>query len=636
MTKKKKIAVIGLKGLPAFGGAAAVGENIIEQLKNEFEFTVLSTASHTYLKSGYINGFKQIVFRNFGKGSINTMLYYLKSMVHCLVNKYDLVHLHHAGSGFITPIIRLRSKVIVTFHGVHSYKDPKFNESENWFFRFSEKLNVKYANDVISVSKPDQEYIISKYEKKIKYIPNGISLDFTDNINEIQKSKKSYVLFAAGRIFQTKGLHIFLEAAKKINLELEIYIAGDMEQVKDYKNSVLESKGDLKISFLGLIKDKEILSSIIKDADFFVFPSLNEAMSMMLLEVAALQTPVIASDIPSNKMVFSDEEVLFFESRNSDDLADKLKYALTHKNELRLRAKKAYEKLSTQYTWEKITNQYKEIYYEQMNESILKDFTIDSYQKLLVALQKSGYEFLPYKDFQIQPFDENKKRITLRHDVDARKENSLLFAKIQHSMNIRSTYYFRTVTQSYDEKIIKEIAALGHEIGYHYETMDTSKGNIDKAYDEFCSNLAMFRRIVPVTTICMHGSPLSRFDNRDIWQKYDYRQLGLTAEPYFDLDFNQTFYLTDTGRRWDGVKVNMRDKAVGSNKCSNPDFLKRIYKSTGSIIKDIENGVLPNQIMMTFHPQRWTDNKSLWIWELIKQNITNEVKRMVLKNKKKE
>ena len=33
MNKKLKIAVIGLKGLPAFGGAATVGENIIEQLK---------------------------------------------------------------------------------------------------------------------------------------------------------------------------------------------------------------------------------------------------------------------------------------------------------------------------------------------------------------------------------------------------------------------------------------------------------------------------------------------------------------------------------------------------------------------------------------------------------------------------
>ncbi len=45
--KKKKIAVIGLKGLPAFGGTANGGENIIEQLSDKYDFTVYSILSHT-------------------------------------------------------------------------------------------------------------------------------------------------------------------------------------------------------------------------------------------------------------------------------------------------------------------------------------------------------------------------------------------------------------------------------------------------------------------------------------------------------------------------------------------------------------------------------------------------------------
>jgi hypothetical protein len=261
----------------------------------------------------------------------------------------------------------------------------------------------------------------------------------------------------------------------------------------------------------------------------------------------------------------------------------------------------------------------------------MNDFTIDSYQKLLSALQKFGFEFLTYKDFHTSPSDENKKRITLRHDVDARKENSLQFAKIQHKAGIKGTYYFRVIPQSYDEAIIKEMAAMGHEIGYHYETMDTSKGNVDKAYDEFCQNLAMFRKIVPIDTVCMHGSPLSKFDNRDIWSKYDYKQLGIIAEPYFDVDFNKTFYLTDTGRRWDGGKVSIRDKAMDTNGCSNSDFLQRVYGTTFDIINDLDQKNFPNQVMMTFHPQRWTDSKVLWYKELILQNFKNQIKRMLVK-----
>lgn len=260
----------------------------------------------------------------------------------------------------------------------------------------------------------------------------------------------------------------------------------------------------------------------------------------------------------------------------------------------------------------------------------MKDFTITSYQKLLNALEKSGFEFLPYKDFQIFKSD-NRRQVTLRHDVDASKENSFQFAKIQQDMNIRGTYYFRVIPQSYDENIIKEIAGMGHEIGYHYETMDTSKGNVDMAYDEFCRNLDMFRKIVSVTTICMHGSPLSKFDNRDIWKKYDYKKLGIIAEPYLDVNFNKTFYLTDTGRRWDGGKVSIRDKVMDANGCNNPDFLKRIYKSTHDIIKDLEQEDFPDQVMMTFHPQRWTENKMDWYIELISQNFKNQIKRLLVR-----
>lgn len=64
-SKKPRIAVIGLKGLPAFGGAATVGENIINQLKDKYDFTVYSVSSHTDLKTGEYNGYKQIVFKKY-------------------------------------------------------------------------------------------------------------------------------------------------------------------------------------------------------------------------------------------------------------------------------------------------------------------------------------------------------------------------------------------------------------------------------------------------------------------------------------------------------------------------------------------------------------------------------------------
>ena len=170
------------------------------------------------------------------------------------------------------------------------------------------------------------------------------------------------------------------------------------------------------------------------------------------------------------------------------------------------------------------------------------DFTLSKYSELLDALKAFGLE-----------------ELVLRHDVDLMPSNSLRTATMESEKGIHGIYYFRAVPESWDEEIIKLIALLGHEIGYHYESLTTCNGDVDKAYNDFCSNLERLRKIVPVRSICMHGSPRSPWDSKDIWKKYDYHELGIENEPYLDTDFSQVFYLTATGRRWDGYKVSVRD-----------------------------------------------------------------------------
>ena len=58
------------------------------------------------------------------------------------------------------------------------------------------------------------------------------------------------------------------------------------------------------------------------------------------------------------------------------------------------------------------------------------------------------------------------------------------------------------------------------------------------------------------------------------------------------------------------------------------------FRSTEDIINAAEDGLLPNQIMMTFHPQRWTDNPVLWVKELIWQNFKNVIKFGMVKSKR--
>jgi len=320
------------------------------------------------------------------------------------------------------------------------------------------------------------------------------------------------------------------------------------------------------------------------------------------------------------------------------------------------------------------------------------DFTLKLYNHLLNIIIDQGFKFSRFDDFISDPI---AKVVVLRHDVDALPQNSLKFARIQATKGIKGTYYFRINPKSFNEKIIKEIASLGHEIGYHYEDVSLTakrlkaesrerqkenyKGVYTKSYsaesessigsrkfDEneyeryvagisikrFQINLDKLRTIVPVRTICMHGSPMSRWDSKLLWKYFDYKDFGIIGEPYLDVNYEEVLYLTDTGRRWDGDLFSIRDKVkslgmkaegIGSrvqslsipinstpNTTLTPCSSFHIH-STLDIIKAAEKGLLPDKIIMTFHPQRWTDKLVPWVKELIWQNVKNVGKYFLIR-----
>ncbi len=291
---------------------------------------------------------------------------------------------------------------------------------------------------------------------------------------------------------------------------------------------------------------------------------------------------------------------------------------------------------------------------EKNKQAEIMNFTLKTYQNLLKALQDQGFSFQTFQEFldsSSQPLrpegegiplgnlakrshepasnqrasvgKEKQKTIILRHDVDKLPANSLRFAQIQHELGIKGSYYFRAVPGSWDENIIKEISSLGHEIGYHYECLTTTNGNIEKGIKDFETNLNALRKLAPVSTICMHGSPASKWDSKDLWKHYNYKDYGIIAEPYFDINFDNVFYLSDTGRRWDGWKVSIRDKVPQQEQWAKDGL---VFHNTMDIINAVKTNKLPEQVMFTFHPQRWTDKALPWAKELVLQNTKNVVK----------
>jgi len=238
------------------------------------------------------------------------------------------------------------------------------------------------------------------------------------------------------------------------------------------------------------------------------------------------------------------------------------------------------------------------------------DFTLDKYQELCNVMAET---FTVYTVSEYLSEKPGGKIAVVRHDVDRKIKNSLNMAKLEHEMGIRTSYYFR-YPSTFKPDLIKKIRDLGHEIGYHYEVLSKTNGDYTKAIILFQTELEEFRKICPVTTICMHGSPLSKYNNRDLWSRYDYHSYGITSEAFLSFeDKNDDFhYLTDTGRTWSGnrsLRDSMRTKLAHEDPVS--------LNGTDDLIKWMRN-TGEKKLYLTVHPERWSVNLGEWlVWSFL-------------------
>lgn len=241
------------------------------------------------------------------------------------------------------------------------------------------------------------------------------------------------------------------------------------------------------------------------------------------------------------------------------------------------------------------------------------DFTFRKYRELCDTMLNSDYTLLNV-DKYITLNNKPNKYIILRHDVDIKPERSLIIAQIEREFNINSTYYFRITDEVYQPALLKQIAEREHEIGYHYEVLDKAKGDFSKAIKIFAEELGELRQICDIKTICMHGNSRTRWDNRDLWRHYDFKEFDIIGEAYLSIDFNDVVYFSDTARTWN-PKYKIKDLNSSSEG-------KAIINKTDDLIKLIKEEKFPH-LYILMHPDDWCDNFGKWSSNLVTRKFKN-------------
>ena len=332
--KHLKIAMIGHKRVPSREGGieVVVGELSSRMSKAGHSVTCYNRKGHHVAgtefdvekNSNKISGVTIKEVFTIDKKGLAAITASFFAAISASFSKFDVVHFHAEGPCSMIWLPKLfGKKCIATIHGL-DHKRAKWGRFASFYIKFGEKCAVKFADEIIVLSKNVQDYFQKEYGRNTKYIPNGISKPQQvsgELIKEKYKlDKDSYILFL-GRLVPEKGIMYLIEAFKKMHTSKKLVIVGGSSDTVDFEKE-LKSMADDRIIFTGFAQGR-LLEEFYSNAYAYVLPSDLEGMPISLLEAMSYGNCCVTSDIPECTEVVG-EYGISFKKGNVEDLREKL------------------------------------------------------------------------------------------------------------------------------------------------------------------------------------------------------------------------------------------------------------------------------------------------------------------------
>ena len=237
------------------------------------------------------------------------------------------------------------------------------------------KHNIDFEIDPRVIKKEKSEYLESDYisipstfvkqtfideginEEKLILNPYGASSFFKKSENT--SPKKKFRLLYLGVISIRKGFDYFYEAIKMLNIETEKYEVWVIGTVTDEMKGIVDNIKEKNIIFLGHINHYE-LPKYISECDIAVQPSVEEGLSMVILQILSCGVPVIASyNTGASDLIVDNYNGYIVPSRSSLSIKNKIEILYNDQNLLFDLKQNSELSVKNGFTWEDYGNRYK-------------------------------------------------------------------------------------------------------------------------------------------------------------------------------------------------------------------------------------------------------------------------------------
>ena len=373
MERDLRVAVFGQKRLSREGGVEIVVKELCTRMAQQgCQVTCYNRSGHHVSGAEYddidntnYEGIRQKCVPTIEKKGLAAVSASAFSALYSAFGKYDVVHIHAEGPAFFTWLPKMFGKrVVVTVHGIVWQREQWQSGFGSKFIRQGEKNAVKYADEIIVLSKGVQNYFKEAYGRETHFIPNGVNRPQIREANLITEKfglkKDSYILFL-GRLVPEKGIRYLVEAFKNVKTDKKLVIAGGSSDTDSFMEELKElSKGDDRILFTGFVQGA-MLDELYSNAYIYTLPSDLEGMPLSLLEAMSYGNCCLVSDIPECAEVVEDKALIFKKS-DVKDLQEKLQDACDHPEKVGAYKEQAADFICKKYNWDEVTKETLKLY----------------------------------------------------------------------------------------------------------------------------------------------------------------------------------------------------------------------------------------------------------------------------------
>ena len=236
MKDRFAVSMFGQKRLSREGGIEIVVKELCTRMARDgCQVTCYNRSGHHVSGAEYDNkieydGIRQKFVPTIERKGLAAVSSSFFAALYSAFGKYDVVHIHAEGPAFFSWLPKMfRKRVVVTIHGIDWQREKWKSGFGSKFIRQGEKNAVKYADEIIVLSKGVQDYFKDTYGRETHFIPNGVNRPETREAGLITEkfglTKDSYILFL-GRLVPEKGIRYLVEAFKNVKTDKKLVIAG--------------------------------------------------------------------------------------------------------------------------------------------------------------------------------------------------------------------------------------------------------------------------------------------------------------------------------------------------------------------------------------------------------------------------